>query len=71
MALFLWLYQLPFQEERVIEDVINEVEEIAGNSAGDNVNNEPLIQQGDFIEDFTAPEYAFAGMLIGWPLSLY
>jgi len=49
------------QEERVIEDVINEVEEIAGNSAGDNVNNEPLIQQGDFIEDFTAPEYAFAG----------
>ena len=51
------------QEERVIEDVINEVEQIAGNTVGENVNNEPLIQQGDFIEDFTAPEFAFAGLL--------
>jgi membrane protein implicated in regulation of membrane protease activity len=44
------------QEEEILEDVL-EVEVL---SAGE-VNSDERIQQGDFIQDFTAPEFSFSG----------
>ena len=45
------------QEEEILEDVL----EVETNDISGDKHSQELIQQGDFIEDFTAPEYSFTG----------
>jgi len=45
------------QEEEILEDVL----EVETNDISGDIHSQELIQQGDFIEDFTAPEYSFTG----------
>lgn len=45
------------QEEEILEDVL----EVENNDISGDIHSQELIQQGDFIEDFTAPEFSFTG----------
>ena len=55
------------EEEEILEDVMDKEMRLASVHQSNSVDgaggatSDELIQQGDFIEDFTAPEYSFAG----------
>jgi len=48
-------------EEIQEEEILQDVAEVESNDISRDIQSQELIQQGDFIEDFTAPEFSFTG----------